>query len=50
MAPPYLNKNEKKLQKQVERAEYKENRAKIKYEVAKEYTTLCRKALEDAKK
>lgn len=47
--PPYLNKNIKKYEAQLAKAEKQEKRAKEKYEEAKEFTALCRKALEDVK-
>lgn len=50
MAPPYLNKNVEKLEKELVRAENKERRAREKYETAKEYTKLCKTAVENAKK
>ncbi len=50
MAPPYLNKNIKSLEKDLARAEAKEKKAQIEYESAKQLTELYRKALEDAKK
>ena len=48
--PPYLNKNKKSLEKRVASAEKKEAKARAKYEEAREYTKLCRQALDDAKK
>jgi exonuclease VII small subunit len=50
ICPPYLNKNVKSLEKRVASAEKKEAQARAKYEEAREYTRLCRQALEDAKK
>lgn len=47
--PPYLNKNIEMLEKELERAEKKEQLAKESYDIAVEYTNVCRKALEDAK-
>lgn len=50
ICPPYLNKNAKSLEKRVASAEKKEAKARAKYEEAREYTKLCRQALDDAKK
>ena len=48
-APPYLNKHNKQLAKQLAKAEKKEAKAKIAYETAQEYTKLCREAYEKSK-
>ena len=49
VVPPYLNKNEERLEKELALAEKKEQLAKENYESAQEYTKLCREALENAK-
>jgi hypothetical protein len=49
VVPPYLNKNEERLEKELAIAERKEQIAKENYETAVEYTRLCREALENAK-
>lgn len=46
--PPYMNKHIDKLKKDVIKAERKELKAKKNYEFAKEYTSLCKKQLEEA--
>lgn len=48
--PPYLNQHNAKLEKSLAKAERREKKTRIKYETAKHYTELCRKALEDASK
>jgi hypothetical protein len=48
IAPPYLNKNRKILEKELALAEKKEQVAKENYETAVEYTKICREALENA--
>jgi exonuclease VII small subunit len=47
-APPYLNKNVERLEKELALAEKKEQVAKENYETAVEYTKLCREALDNA--
>lgn len=46
--PPYLNKNQKMLEKRLASARKKEEKAKARYETAQKYTQLCREALENA--
>ena len=48
--PPYLNKNEDRLKKEITRAKKKEREAKEKYETAKAYTALCKSELEKLNK
>ena len=47
-APPYLNKNVERLEKELAIAEKKEQVAKENFEAAQEYTKLCREALDNA--
>lgn len=49
IAPPYLNKNIEKLEREYLLAEKKELEAKKKLEFATEYKNLCKEKLENAK-
>lgn len=46
LVPPYLNKMETKIEKELHNAEKKELKAKKNYEFAQEYTKLCKERLE----